>query len=89
MNTQGSTLKKCFNGLKWNSMNKDLFVALTVQIREKKKSVSEINRNNQMYEKSRLTEFEGANLSNHFAVALYCLKKKKKETQLAIEYQPP
>lgn len=57
-------------------MNKDLHVAFTVQIGEKKKSVSEINRHKQMYGRSRLSEFEGAALSSHFTVALHCLRKR-------------
>jgi len=33
---RGSAPEECFNGLKWNGMNKDLRVAFTVQIGEKK-----------------------------------------------------
>lgn len=38
MRAQGSAPEKCFNGLKWNRMNKDLRVAFTVQIGGKKEA---------------------------------------------------
>lgn len=36
--------------------------------------MSDINRNNQMYDKSRLSE--GATLGSKFTVALHCLRKR-------------
>lgn len=76
MRARGSATEKCFNGLKWNRLNKDLCVAFTVQIGgKKKKSASEISRHDQMHEKRRLSEFEGTTLGNHFTVAVHCLRR--------------